>query len=176
MVEKNPRSIGDLENMTEVELESLIISESSDDARQVLGRLQLEGTSDKIAKNPKKGINWIKEAAKNGHMGALEYKVYYEVRFERSPNMVKLLKSLETVIDKTKSARACNMIAEFNQIQDKKDGTAIEAARYYSISSDQGCQIGIHWMGVFYHLGFGVAKNLDKAIELLTRAGKQGNG
>lgn len=90
--------------------------------------------------------------------------------------MVKILKSLETVIDKTKSARACNMIAEFNQIQDKKEGTAIEAARYYSISSEQGCQIGIHWMGVFYHLGFGVAKNLDKAIELLTRACKQGNG
>lgn len=73
MVDKNPRSIGDLENMTEVELESLIVNESSDDARLVLGRLQLEGTSDKIAKNTKKAINWIKEAAKNGNMGAIEY-------------------------------------------------------------------------------------------------------
>lgn len=70
---KNSRSIGDLENMTEVELESLIVNESSDDARLVLGRLQLEGTSDKIAKNTKKGVNWIKEAAKNGNCGAIEY-------------------------------------------------------------------------------------------------------
>ena len=44
------------------------------------------------------------------------------------------------------------------------------------MSADQGCQIGIHWMGVFYHLGFGVSKNLPKAVEYLTRAAKTGNG
>lgn len=31
-------------------------------------------------------------------------------------------------------------------------------------------------MGVFYHLGFGVAKNLPKAVEYLTKAAKTGNG
>jgi hypothetical protein len=45
--------------------------------------------------------------------------------------MKKLFDNLETVINKTKSARACNMLAEFNQIQDKKEGTAAEAAKYY---------------------------------------------
>ena len=82
----------------------------------MLGRLHLEGVSDKVSKNQKKGINWIKEAAKNGHMGALEYKIYYEIRFDRQPNMKKLFANLETVIQKTKSTRACNMIAEFNQM------------------------------------------------------------
>ena len=33
----------------------------------------------------------------------------------------------------------------------------------------------MHWMGVFYHLGFGVSKNLDKAIEYLMKAEKFGN-
>lgn len=31
-------------------------------------------------------------------------------------------------------------------------------------------------MGVFYHLGFGVSKNVDKAIEYLSRSAKEGNG
>jgi len=31
-------------------------------------------------------------------------------------------------------------------------------------------------MGVFYHLAFGVSKNLDKAIDLLTKSAKLGNG
>jgi len=31
-------------------------------------------------------------------------------------------------------------------------------------------------MGVFYHLGFGVPKNLTKAVEYLTRSAKTGNG
>jgi hypothetical protein len=87
--------------------------------------------SSKIKKNAKKGVNWIKEASKNGHMGALEYKIYNEIRFDKQPNMKKLFDNLETVINKTKSARACNMLAEFNQIQDKKEGTAAEAAKYY---------------------------------------------
>ena len=31
-------------------------------------------------------------------------------------------------------------------------------------------------MGVFYHLGYGVARNIEKAIELLKRSSKVGNG
>lgn len=122
--------------MSESELENFIAVHNSDDARLVLGRLQLEGTSDKIKKNEKKGINWVKEAAKNGHMGAIEYKVYYEIRYDRQPNLKKVFKNLDTVVEKTKSTRACNMIAEFNQIQDKKEGTQQEAAKYYSMSAE----------------------------------------
>ena len=44
------------------------------------------------------------------------------------------------------------------------------------MSADQGCQVGIHWMGVFYHLGFGVTKNLEKAVGYLVRSAKLGNG
>ena len=31
-------------------------------------------------------------------------------------------------------------------------------------------------MGVFYHLAFGVPKNLAKAVEYLTKSAKKGNG
>ncbi len=31
-------------------------------------------------------------------------------------------------------------------------------------------------MGVFYHLAFGVPKNIDKAIELLSKSARAGNG
>ena len=44
------------------------------------------------------------------------------------------------------------------------------------MSAEQGDIIGCHWMGVFYHEGFGVAKNTQKAIEFLTTAAEGGNG
>ncbi len=165
-----------MEDLTEGELESLVTSNNSDDARFVLGRLLLEGSSDKIKKNEKKGINWIKEAIKNNHLEALEYKTYFDIRFDKQPNMKKILKNLETVVEKSKSSRSCNTLAEFYQVQDKKEGSQQEAAKYYSMSAEQGCQIGIHWMGVFYQQAFGVSKNIDKAIDFLTRSAKLGNG
>ncbi len=44
------------------------------------------------------------------------------------------------------------------------------------MSAEQGCIVGMHWMGVFYHQGYGVSKNVTKAIENLVKADKRGNG
>lgn len=168
---------GDLEYLNEGELEAVIAAglDNSNDARLTLGRLLIEGTSTKFGKNEKKGYNWVKEASKNNHLGALEYRTYHDIRYDKQPNMKKLLANLETIVDKTRSTRAFNMLGEFNQVQDKKEGSKEEAAKYYTKSAEEGCQIGLHWMGVFYHLGFGVSKNVAKAVELLTRAAKTGN-
>jgi hypothetical protein len=43
----------------------------------------LEGSSDKVKRNDKKGVNWLKEAIKNNHGLALEYKTYYDIRFDK---------------------------------------------------------------------------------------------
>lgn len=43
------------------------------------------------------------------------------------------------------------------------------------ISAEQGDVVGMHWMGVFYHEGFGVNKNIEKAVEFLTKAAEVGN-
>jgi TPR repeat protein len=80
------------------------------------------------------------------------------------------------VIDKTGSNKSCNIMAEFNHAQDKKPGAKELAAKYYQISHEKGCQIGSHWLGVFHHEGFGVNKNVEKAIELLKSSGERGNG
>jgi|LauGreDrversion4_2_1035121.scaffolds.fasta_scaffold134584_1 hypothetical protein len=111
-------TVGELENLNEAELEAVITANNANanDARLVLGRLLIEGTSDKIQKNEKKGFNWVKEASKNNHLGALEYRTYYEIRYDKQPNMKKLLERLQTVVDKTKSTRAFNMLGEFNQV------------------------------------------------------------
>jgi hypothetical protein len=50
----------------------------------------VEGSSDKIKKNEKKGVNWIKEAINHGHIGALEYKAYYDIRFDKQPKLKKI--------------------------------------------------------------------------------------
>ena len=46
----------------------------------------------------------------------------------------------------------------------------------YLTSAEQGDVIGTHWIGVFYHEGFGVTKNLQKAVEYLAKAAAAGNG
>ena len=107
-------NVGELENLTEAELEATIAAngQNANDARLVLGRQLIEGTG-KFPKNVKKGFNWVKEAGKNGHIGALEYRVYYEIRYDKQPNMKKLQENLLTVVEKTKSSRALNMLGEF---------------------------------------------------------------
>lgn len=165
-----------MENLSEAELENIIATKNSDDARYVLGRLLLEGTSDKIKKNEKKGVNWIKDAIGNGHLGALEFKTYYDIRFDKQPKMKKIIDNLESLVEKTKSTKALNLLAEFNHAQDKLPGSKENAAKYYNMSAERGDQLGIHWMGVFYHLGFGVQRNVEKAIEYLRKSSKVGNG
>ena len=76
----------DLMWLKEAELESIIASEPNraDDARYILGRLLIEGTfPETVPRNEQKGINWLKTAAKNGHMDALEHKTYWAIRFDK---------------------------------------------------------------------------------------------
>jgi TPR repeat protein len=93
------------------------------------------------------------------------------------------------VVAANKSPRACNTLAELNhasasggtaQMSEEQRAAAAEkaklAAKYYLTSSEQGDVIGTHWVGVFYHEGFGVAKNLQKATEYLEKAAAAGNG
>lgn len=162
-------------------MESVIANEpaKADHARYVLGKLLIEGSNpDKVAINETKGGNWIKTAAKNGHVPSIEYKVYYDIRFARHPNLAKIWEALETVIERApgKNSRACNTIAEFAHAQSKEEANKEKAARYYAMSAEQDCLVGQHWMGVFYMEGFGVAQNYDKAEDLLIKAAKSGNG
>ena len=82
-----------LDQMTEAELEAIIANEpaKANDARYILGRLLIEGSNPEIAKNDTKGINWVKTAAKNGHIISLEYKTYHDIRFARHPNVDKIM-------------------------------------------------------------------------------------
>ncbi len=105
-----------MEEMSEAELEAFILAKESNfnDARYVLGKLMVEGSSDKVQHNENKGINWIKEASKQGSFEALEYKTYWDIRFDKAPNLQKITENLNKIIDTNKSCRACNTIAEIN--------------------------------------------------------------
>lgn len=140
----------DMEEMTEAELEGLILArESNNDARYVLGKLMVEGASDKVQHNENKGLNWIKEAAKRGSSEAVEYKTYWDIRFDRAPNLQKITANLNKIIDATKSCRACNTLAEINHAQGSSarmnqsaevrangEQKAALAAKYYMISAE----------------------------------------
>ena len=103
--------------MGEKELEAFILSKNgTNDARFILGKKMCEGTDPNVQHNENKGLNWLKDAIKAGHFGAMEYKTYYDIRFDRKPNLDKITSSLQTIIEKspTTSARACNTLGEFN--------------------------------------------------------------
>ena len=169
----------ELEWMNESELETIIFSDpcKADDARYVLGKLQIEGSfPENVPLNETKGVSWLKTASKNGHLLALEHLTNWEIRFGKQPNINKIQKNLEQVVEQGKSTRACNTLGEFAHAQsrDSEENKKL-AAKYYQMSSEMGCLIGKHWSGVFSMEGFGVSKNLDKAIDLLTQAAKMGN-
>jgi len=179
------------EEMTEAQIEGIIMRKEGNinDARYILGKLMIEGTSDKVPKNENKGLNWLKEACKQNHMGAMEYKTYWEIRFDKAPQLIRIRENLEKIIEANKSCRACNTLAELNhasagselaklnaEVADTAAKNREIAAKYYLMSAEQGDVIGLHWTGVFYHEGFGFAKNVEKAIEYLTKAAELGNG
>ena len=82
-----------------------------------------------------KGYNWVKTAAANGNIDAVEFKTYYDIRFSQNPNLKKILKGLEQVVkQKTDSSRACNTLAEFAHAQGKTEDNKVKAAKYYKMS------------------------------------------
>ena len=66
---------------------NILAKDSNNDARFILGKLMVEGSSEKVQHNENKGINWIKEASKQGSQEALEYKTYWDIRFDKAPNL-----------------------------------------------------------------------------------------
>ena len=76
--------------------------------------MQIEGTfPERVPLNEKKGVSWVKTAAKNGNLLALEYQSYWQIRFDKQPNVKKIQTNLEKVVEEGNSAKACNTLAEF---------------------------------------------------------------
>jgi len=71
------------------------------------------------------------------------------------------------------SANLAHLTPEAKEAAEK---AKVLAAKYYMTSAEQGDIVGQHWLGVFYHEGFGVTKNITKAIEYLTKSADAGNG
>jgi len=171
-----------LEIMTEKELESIINTEGNNqlgnDARYCLGKNCIEGSfPDKVPRNESKGLNWIKEALTNGHLPALEYKTYFDIRFDKHPSIERIIESLEKcAADNNKSPRACATLAEFCHAKEKEEGNKEKAAHYYATAMGEDCIVGTHWMGVYYSEGFGVSQDLKKSETLLLKTAKAGNG
>lgn len=159
-------TLAQLEIMNEEDLETLIRNEKTskvaDDARYILGKNLIEGCfPETVPRNEKKGINWVNEAVTNGHLPALEYKTYFDIRFKQHPSIEKIIKALETCAEKTKSARACATLAEFCHAKQAEEGNRENAAKYYKMAAEEECCVGIHWLGVYYMEGFGVTQNVD---------------
>lgn len=139
-----------MEDLTEAELEAFILSKNGTaEARYVLGKLMIEGTSQGVPKNENKGLNWLKDALKLGNLDALEYKTYWDIRFDRAPQLDRIVENLEKVVAANKSPRACNTLAELNhasasgataQMTEEHKAAAAEkaklAAKYYMTSSE----------------------------------------
>lgn len=57
-------------------------------------------------------------------MLSIEYKTYWDIRFERRPNLEKIKDDLQKVIDECKSSKACNTLAELNHAAAGNDPAA----------------------------------------------------
>lgn len=190
-MQRSEHTVQQLEDMSEAELESLAMAKQpSALAKYVLGKLHLEGCSDKVPLNDKKGLNWLKEAVAADCLPALEYKTYYDIKFDRAPKMEKIIANLERIVTASNSCLANNVLGELNhslasaalgqkttdaKVAQQAAENAVNAAKYYLASAEQGNVIGMHFMGVFYSHAFGVAKNTEKAVAYLTKAAAEGH-
>ena len=57
-------------------------------------------------------MNMIKESVKSGCLPALEYKTYWDIRFDPSPKLRLIKENLEKIVDNNKSCKALNILAE----------------------------------------------------------------
>ena len=77
-----------------------------------------DGTNPDVKQNEKRGLQLLREAINNGYLGALEYKTYYDIRFDKKPNLEKITANLNTIVKQAPNAtRALNTLAEFNHAQ-----------------------------------------------------------
>lgn len=166
----------DLLELTESELENKATNDKSDNARYILGVKAIEGDEpERIKKNEKKGLNWLREAAGNDHVDSQEYLAYYDIRFEKVPNIKRIMGYLEAVIAKKDSSRALTTLAEF-YINQKKDYRAVSRGfELYKKSAELGDVIANYWVGVLLHRGQGVEKDVREAIKYLEKAVELGN-
>ena len=134
-------TLAQLEIMKEADLEALILKEKdsqlANDARFMLGKNLIEGSfPENVPRNEKKGINQIIEAVKQGHLPALEYKTYFDIRFDARPQIDKIIGALEQSVAINKSTRACATLAELCHAKQAEEGNKEKAAGYYKTAAD----------------------------------------
>lgn len=167
----------DLFEKTEAELESIAAGKDSpNNAKYVLGVMAIEGTDPKrVKKNDKRGITWLREAANDGHVDSMEYLAYYDIRFEKVPNIRRIMGYLEGVIEKKESPRALTTLAEF-YINQKKEKKQVERGfELYKKAADLGDLISCYWVGVLRHRGQGADKDMSESIKYLNKGVELGN-
>ena len=166
----------DLLELKEAELEALVGTENSNKAKYILGVKAIEGTDpERVKKNETKGANWLREAAADDHIDSQEYLAYYDIRFEKIPNIKRIMGYLESVVEKKDSPRALTTLAEFH-VNQKKDLKSVKRGfELYKKSAELGDLIANYWVGVLYHRGLGVDKDLTESIRYLERAVELGN-
>lgn len=166
----------DLVDKTEAELEQIVIKELSDKARYVIGVKSIEGSDlERVKKNEKKGVSWLREAASNDHTDSQEYLAYYDIRFEKVPNLKRIMAYLEAVIEKKDSTRALTTLAEFLLNQRKEPKAVSRGFELYKKAADLGDLIAGYWVGVLYHRGQGTEKDVKTAIGYLEKSRESGN-
>jgi hypothetical protein len=71
------------------------------------------------------------------------------MKFEKSPNMPKIIKTLDGLSGK--SMMGATTLAEFYFLQAKDKPELLElAGKYYIKSAELGCAIGKYWAGINY--------------------------
>ena len=139
----------DLLEMTEADLEKVVEDEKSNNAKYVLGIKAVEGfDTEKVKKNETRGINWLREAASNDHIDSQEYLAYYDIRFEKVPNIKRIMAYLESVIEKKDSTRALTTLAEFYINTSKDPKNSKRGFELYKRSADLDDLIACYWVGI----------------------------
>jgi len=160
--------------MTCEELEKKGVEKKDKEAIYYMGRKLIEGCwLTNCPVNEKKGLTWLKENAKNGHLKSEEYLTYYDMKFNPHFNMKKIIATLEKAAPLPHSPQAATTLGELYYMQAKKKPELLETSlKYYEMAAKFDCGYGQYWVGYLNALHL---KKHDIAFNYFTKSHKKGN-
>lgn len=138
-------------------------------------------SEEQIFRNTYECIQFIKE-----FLNSFETADYKSIISPKSFSIPKWTKeeSIKMAFKKYRNCYQCHSEIHFTSIQLSEDEQndfmqyvqkqeAKEAVRYLENYSEKGSALAQFWLGIYYFAGRGVAKNLDKTVDLFTKSAEQ---
>lgn len=140
-------------------------------AASVLGQMFWRGEG--VRKDPKKAFKWFHRSASHGNAAAMNYLgLMYQHGVVVPQNIDKARQFFLKAAEKDNADAQANLALTY---LDKTRPDYAAAYKYFSLSLRQGNLVAMHYLGLMYHKGLGVAHSCSTALSFYKNAVERGD-